>query len=190
MVDSSTDPLNRWLADYAAGDKQALDRIIPLLQDELHALAKRSMSREPGDHTLETTALVNEAYLRLVDQKNARYQNRAHFLAIAAQLMRRILIDHARRRKAKKRGGTEGKLRIADEDFVDEQGLGVDLLDLNEAMKRLAALDPRQCSIVEFRFFGGLTFEEIAAVSGLSLSTVKREWNLARAWLYRELGGD
>ena len=174
------------LADWSRGDKAALDQLMPLVYDELHRLARRYLSRERPDHTLAATALVHEAYLKLVDQRSSRWENRAQFFGISAQLMRRILVDYARRRRAVKRGdgiGAISVVEVADRETVD----AVDVLQLDQALDRLAALDAQQGRIVELRFFGGLTVEEAAVVLGVSPTTVKRNWRSARAWLYREL---
>ncbi len=174
------------LADWSHGDKAALDRLIPVVYQELHRLAERYLARERSDHTLQATALVNEAYVKLVDQRSVQWQNRAHFFGIAAQLMRRILVDHARRRDAVKRGDGDQPLALVDApDRSTPEPL--DILELDRLLCRLTALDAQQCRVVELRFFGGLTVEETAEVIGLSPTTVKREWRAARAWLYREL---
>jgi len=173
------------LVAWSDGDEQALERLAPLVQAELHRLARRYMSRERGDHLLQTSALINEAYLRLIDWKSARWQNRAHFFGVAAQMMRRILVDFARRRPR----GAEGEARhVSLEDALvvaDERQ--PDLVALDEALVALAALDERKARVVELRFFGGLSVEETAEVLKLSPITVIREWNKAKAWLYREL---
>ena len=169
------------------GDRGALDRLMPLVHDELRRLARAHMRRERADHTLQATALAHEAYMRMVDLDRIDWRDRAHFFAVAAGVMRRILIDHARKRRAARRGGgaphvpLEEGLRLA-ADRPDE------LVDLDEALERLAALDTRQARIVELRFFGGLSVEEAAVVLGVSPRTVKREWAVARAWLRAELG--
>ena len=158
--------------------------------DELHRQAARAMRRETPEHTLQATALVSEAYLRLIDQRRVQWRNRAHFFGVAAQLMRRILVDHARGRHAAKRGGGMAQLTLGDDDAAsgapDERG--VDVLVLNEVLERLATMDPAQARIVELRYFGGLTIEDTAEALGVSPATVKREWAVARAWLRRELG--
>jgi RNA polymerase sigma factor (TIGR02999 family) len=176
------------LQAWGSGDSAALDRLLPIVYDELHRQAERYLRRESPGHTLQTTALVHEAYLRLVDQRQARWQNRAQFFGIAAQLMRRILVDHARRHQAAKRGGNaipvpleEGEVAAAESD--------VDLVALDDALSRLSALDPQQARVVELRYFSGLGIEETAEALGISPATVKREWAMARAWLRRELGG-
>ena len=178
-----TDLLKAW----SQGDASAFDRLIPLVYEELRQLAHRYLSREAPGHTLQTTALVHEAYFRLVDQRDADWQNRVQFFAVAAATMRRVLIDHARSRQAVKRGG--GAIHITLDDATPPvQDPGVDLLELDEALVRLAALDPQQAKIVELRYFTGLGIEEAAELLGISPATVKRDWVVARAWLRRELG--
>jgi len=178
------------LLAWGRGDQSAADRLVPAVYDELHRRAERAMRREGGDHTLQATALVHESYLRLVDQRRVEWRSRAHFFAIAATVMRRILVDHARARLAAKRGGGAAPITLAGAgegaaaDGADE----VDLLALHEALERLAVLDPEQARLVELRYFGGLTIDETADALGVSPATVKREWTLARAWLRRELG--
>jgi RNA polymerase sigma factor (TIGR02999 family) len=173
------------LVAWSDGDEQALERLAPLVQAELHRLARRYMSRERGDHLLQTSALINEAYLRLIDWKAARWQNRAHFFGVAAQMMRRILVDFARRRPR----AAEGEARhVSLEDaLVIAEERQPDLVALDEALVALAELDERKARVVELRFFGGLSVEETAEVLKLSSITVIREWNKAKAWLYREL---
>jgi RNA polymerase sigma factor (TIGR02999 family) len=183
-----TSDITRWLADLSGGDTAAVDKLLPLLYDELRRLADRALSREPRGHTLQATALVHEAYLRLIDQRQAHWRNRAHFLSVAAMVMRRILVDHARRRGAEKRGGDRRGLSL-DDAVVYAEEQAVDLVHLDEALTRLAGLDPQQARIVELRFFGGMTIEETAEATGVSPATVKRDWTLARAWLYREIAG-
>ena len=178
--------ITQLLAEWREGDQSALDELYPLVYDELHRLARRYMSRERTGHTLQTTALINEAYVRLVDQKNVQWANRAHFFAISAQIMRRILIDHARRHAYAKRGGGLRPVSI-DEAADVTPGVGSDLLRLDEALKSLAEMDPRRSQVVELRYFGGLTEEEIVAALDISPRTVRRDWDLARAWLSREL---
>ena len=178
------------LLGWSAGDTSASEALMAAVYDELHRQAARAMGRENPEHTLQATALVSEAYLRLIDQRRVEWRNRAHFFGVAAQLMRRILVDHARGRHAAKRGGGIAHLTLgagdAASDAPDEQG--VDVLVLNEALERLAAIDPDQARIVELRYFGGLTIEDTAEALGVSVATVKREWAVARAWLRRELG--
>lgn len=175
------------LLDWNGGDGEALERLLPVLYEELHSLARGYFSREDSGHTLQPTALVHEVYLRLVDQKRVRWQNRAHFLGVAAQMMRRVLVDHARRRKASKRGGGALKLPLDEAQDRPEDPQEVDYLALDEALNRLAAFDPQQSRIVELRFFAGLTVPETAEVLSISPATVKREWSVARAWLFRQM---
>lgn len=174
------------LVDWGEGSAQALDDLIPLVYDELHRQARRSMWRERRDHTLQPTALVHETFLQLVDQNRVLWQNRAQFFGIAAQLMRRIVLKHARRHNTEKRGGHAIKIPL-DDTVVAVQRRAADLLALDEALERLQALDARQARIVELRYYGGLTIEEAAEVVGVSTATIKREARLARAWLQREM---
>jgi RNA polymerase sigma factor (TIGR02999 family) len=176
------------LKEWSAGDQRALDRLTPLVYEELRQLATRYMRRERLGHTLQTTALIHEAYLRLIDANDVNWQSRAHFFAIAAKLMRRILVEHARRRDAHKRGGSVIRLPL-DETLAVADKTDVDLLAIDEALDRLAAVDPQQARVVELRFFSGLSVEETAAALGVSPKTVKRDWSVARAWLRREIGG-
>ncbi len=174
------------LHDWSEGDADAPARLMPFVYDELRRQARVFLARERGGHTLQPTALVNEAYVRLVDQTRVNWQNRAHFYGIAASMMRRVLIDHARAHVAEKRGGAAICLSLDDVQLpLAQRAAG--LLDLDEALARLAALDERKSKIVELRFFGGLSDEEIAAVLGISTRTVLRDWKTARLWLYREL---
>ncbi len=175
------------LVDWGQGDAEAPGRLMPLVYDELRRLARGYLQRERSDHTLQPTSLVHEAYLRLVDQTVTSYQNRNHFFGIAAQVMRRILVDHARRRRAGKRGGGEVALQFDDVEMSPRQTRDVDLIALDDALQDLARLDARQSQVVELRFFGGLTNEEIAQSLEISPRTVKREWRMARAWLRREV---
>ena len=174
------------LAEWREGKQSALDELYPLVYDELHRLARRYMSRERKDHTLQTTALINEAYVRLVDQKNVNWANRSHFFAISAQIMRRILIDHARRHAYAKRGGGAQQVSLEEVAAITPDQ-GRDLMRLDEALKSLAERDPRRSQVVELRYFGGLNNEEIAGVLHVSENTVTRDWNMARAWLYQQL---
>jgi RNA polymerase sigma factor (TIGR02999 family) len=185
-MDSSSHEVTRMLLDWSRGDQQALDRLMPLLYDELRLIARRYLRRERQDHTLQTTALVHEAFIRLIDQQQVSWQNRAHFFAIAAQMMRRILVDHARGQQADKRGGEAPKLSLDEAMDVAEQQ-AVDLIALDDALSTLTRLDAQQCRIVELRYFGGLTVEETAEALRISPATVKREWSMAKAWLHREL---
>jgi len=180
------------LVDWSKGDQQALDQLMPLVYGELRRLAGNYLRRERQGHTLQPTALVNEAYLKLIDQKNAKWQNRAQFYGVAAQLMRRILVDHARQHQAAKRGGSDQeRLSITRADQLGAKQLAsepaIDLLALNEALEELAVIDPQQARIVELKFFGGLSIEETAEVLGIGHATVERDWKMARAWLRRKL---
>jgi RNA polymerase sigma-70 factor (ECF subfamily) len=177
------------LGAWRGGDEGALEKLIPLVQPELHRLAHYYMSRERAGHTLQTTALLDEAYLRLVDDPGRTWQNRTHFVATAAQLMRRIMVDHARERHSLKRGGGARKVTLDEAALVTETR-SEELLALDEALERLAEQDPRKSQIVELRYFGGLTVEETAKFLEMSLRTVEREWNMAKAWLYRALSGE
>ena len=188
---SAGSDITRLLREWQDGSAQALERLTPLVYRELHTLASRYLSRERRDHTLQATALVNEAYLKIAGQR-ADWQSRAHFFGIAAHLMRRILVDHARRDGRAKRGGGATHLSLEGID-PPSPSLPIDAIDiraLDAALLRLAAFDPNQARLVEMRFFGGMTIEETAEVMGSSSATVKREWAVARAWLYRELTGD
>ena len=176
------------LKEWSAGDPRALDRLTPLVYEELRHQAARYLRRERPGHTLQTTALIHEAYLRLIDAKDVHWQGRAQFFAIAANLMRRILVEHARRRDADKRGGSHVRVQL-DEAVAVADETDVDLLAIDEALDRLAAIDPQQARVVELRFFSGLSVEETAAALGVSPKTVKRDWSVARAWLRREIGG-
>jgi len=177
------------LAEWRDGNQSALDELYPLVYNELHRLARRYMSRERKGHTLQTTALINEAYVRLVDQKNVQWANRSHFFAISAQIMRRILIDHARRHGYAKRGGGARQVSLDEAATVVMPDQSGELLRLDEALKSLAEMDPRRSQVVELRYFGGLNNEEIAGVLRISENTVTRDWNMARAWLYQQLTG-
>jgi RNA polymerase sigma factor (TIGR02999 family) len=177
------------LVAWSEGDESALDRLAPLIDSELHRLAHHYMSRERPGHLLQTSALVNEAYVRLIDWKNVRWQNRAHFFGVAAQMMRRILVDFARDKQYLKRGG--GTLQVSlgkAASFVMQRG--TDLVALDEALTALAQIDPRKVRVVEMRFFAGLSVEEIADVLNVSKETVMRDWRLAKVWLLRELAGE
>jgi len=177
------------LIDWSNGDQAALDKLLPLVYEELHRLARHYMRQERAGHTLQTTALINEAYLRLVDQRSVRWQNRAHFFAIAAQLMRRILVDYARSHARAKRGGDVRKVSLDDTALVSH-GQAMELVLLDDALKRLAAIDPRKNQVVELRFFGGLSIAETVEVLEISPRTVEREWQLAKAWLRREISNE
>jgi RNA polymerase sigma factor (TIGR02999 family) len=183
----SQDGITQLLTRWSNGDQTALDRLMPMVYSELRRLASNYLRRERKDHTLQPTALVNEAYLKLIDQKTARWQNRAQFYGIAAQLMRRILVDHARQHKAAKRGGSDQqRLSITSAGTLAAR-TDLDVLALHEALEELATLDRQQERIVELKFFGGLSIEEIAEVLGIGHATVERDWKMARAWLRRKL---
>jgi len=180
--------VTRLLDDWSKGDRAALVRLIPVVHAELKRAARQQLRRERPGHTLQPTALVNELFLRLVEQGQASWKNRAQFFAVAAQLMRRILVDQARARDAAKRGGAAVRVSLTDAELAGEAPL-LEVLAVDEALTRLAALDPTQARIVELRFFAGLSVEETAAVLGCSDRTVKREWRLAKAWLHRAIAG-
>jgi RNA polymerase sigma factor (TIGR02999 family) len=177
------------LVAWGAGDAAAGERLLSAIYDELHRQAARAMRREGDAHTLQATAVVHEAYLRLVDQRRVEWRNRAHFFGVAAQMMRRVLVDHARARLAGKRGGELQRVTLGDVGAGATDDANVDVLALHEALERLAALDPDQARLVELRYFGGLGIEDTATALGVSPATVKREWAVARAWLRRELAG-
>lgn len=180
--------VTRLLDDWSGGDRGALDALMPLIHEELHGLARRYLSREHPGHTLQPTALINEAYLRLVGERAMSWQSRAHFIGVTAQLMRFILVDHARSRQAQKRGA--GAVRVTfDESLPVSDERGPEVVALDDAMTRLAAVDPRKGRIAELRYFGGLSVEETAEALEVSVATVMRDWRLARAWLQRELAG-
>ena len=179
--------ITQLLIDWEKGDQGALEKLMPLVYSELRRLASNYLRRERAEHTLQPTALVNEAYLKLVDQRNAKWQNRAHFFGISAQLMRRILVDHARQHQAVKRGGSQQqRISITSVEKLAQEP-DIDLLALNEALDELARMDPQQSRIVELKFFGGLSIEEIGEVLGIGHATVERDWKMARAWLRRQL---
>lgn len=180
--------ITQLLAEWSDGNQSALDELYPLVYEELHRLARRYMSRERKGHTLQTTALINEAYVRLVDQRNVHWANRSHFFAISAQIMRRILIDHARRHAYAKRGGGAQQVSLEEVAIVATEK-SAEIIRLDEALEILAKMDPRRCNVVELRYFGGLSNEEIAGVLKVSENTVTRDWNLARAWLHQQLTG-
>lgn len=178
--------ITRLLIAWCDGDKTALDKLTPLVERELHRIARHYMHRENPGHTLQTTALVNEAYIRLVNQREVRWQNRAHFFGIAAQIMRRILLNHARNRHRVKRGGGAMQVSLSEAAVVSEEK-SAELVALDEALERLAEVDERKARVVELRYFGGLSVEESAEVLGVSQVTVMRDWNMAKAWLTREM---
>ena len=186
VVEAQTHDVTQLLIDWSNGDQAALAKLVPVVEQELRRLAHHYMSRERAGHTLQTTALVNEAFVRLANRKRMQWQNRAHFFGIAAQLMRTSLVDHARSHACAKRGGGAEKLEL-NEALVVSQQKAAEVIALDEALKELELIDPRQSRIVELRFFGGLTVEEAAEVLHVSPVTIKREWSTAKAWLYRNL---
>ncbi len=187
MTAAPSSEITGLLVDWSNGDQTALEKLLPLVEQELHRLAHSYMRRENPDHTLQTTALVNEAYLKLIDQKKTRWQNRAHFFGIAAQIMRRILLNYARDQHREKRGGKAVQVSLSKVAVVCVEK-PEELIALDEALKRLAMIDERKARVVELRYFGGLEIEEIAEVLKVSAVTVMRDWKFARAWLFREMG--
>jgi len=191
MVVRSPRQVTQLLIDWGSGDQAALDELIPLVYDELRRMAARYMRRESPGHTLQTSALINEAYLRLVDQRNVKWQNRAHFFGVAAQLMRRILVDHARSRSRTKRGGQVQMVPLDEQAPLDERAVlakeAEAVIALDGALNSLSAMDPRKSQIVEMKFFGGLTTEEVAEVLNVTPRTIEREWRKAKAWLNRAI---
>ena len=179
--------ITRMLHEWSEGNREAMNAILPLVYDELRRQASRYLRRERSGHTLQTTALIHEAYLKLIDQREVNWQNRAHFFGIAAQLMRRILVDYARARHREKRGGAAGNLPLEAATIAVSGEKKIDLEALDEALTRLAELDERQARIVEFKFFSGLSNEETAEVLRVSPATVKNDWKSAKAWLYQEI---
>jgi RNA polymerase sigma-70 factor, ECF subfamily len=186
MKTAATSDITRLLVAWGQGDQAALETLAPLVQQELHRVAARQMAGEGRGHILQPTALVNEVYVRLVDWKSVQWQNRAHFFGVAARIMRRILVDAARARRRAKRGGDALQVSFTDMDDVAPTRTQ-DLVALDDALKSLEALNPRESQVVELRFFGGLSLEEVAEVLQVSVGTVRRDWSLAQAWLYREL---
>ena len=184
-MDTSSD-ITQLLVAWSEGDRRALDELTPMVYRELKLLAERYLRRERSGHTLQPTALAHEAYIKLIDQQSVNWRNRAHFFGIAAETMRRILVDHARARLAEKRGGGEAKFSLDESIDVSDQRAG-QLVALDEALKTLANLDPQKSRLVELKYFGGMTLEETAEVLGVSRATVIREWRMAKAWLYGEL---
>ena len=186
-MSAPTHTVTEMLAEWSdSGDREALDKLVPIVYDELRRQASRYLQHERPGHTLQTTALVHEAYVRLIDQAGVRWQNRAHFFGIAAEMMRRILVDHARKRRALKRGGDALKLTL-NEGLNASSERNLDLIAVDEALTKLLVMDQQQSRIVELRFFGGLNVQETAAVLGISERTVKRDWSVAKAWIRREL---
>ncbi len=183
---AQTHKITRMLREWSDGDQAALEELMPLLYDELHKQARRYLRRERPNHTLQTTALIHEAYLKLIDQ-NVNWESRTHFFAVAANMMRRILVDHARTKHREKRGGSKEDLPLDEALLVVSDEKTIDLIALDEALNHLAEIDEQQCQIVELRYFSGLTLEETAAALKISRTTVANDWNLAKAWLHREL---
>ena len=188
METRSPKEVTRLLVDWSKGDQKALDDLMPVVFDELRTLARRYLRRERTDHTLQPTALVNEAYLRLIDQRSVQWQNRAHFFGVAAQMMRRILVDHARGHHREKRGGGAVKVTLDEVVSLTDQG-AAELVVLDEALTALAEIDERKSRVVELRYFGGLSVEETAEVLQVSANTVLRDWKLAKAWLFSRIRG-
>ncbi|MBA3713841.1 MAG: sigma-70 family RNA polymerase sigma factor [Pyrinomonadaceae bacterium] len=187
MSDHNLEDVTCILQEWGAGNRDAHERLMPLVYGELRRLARQYLYKERSGHTLQPTALVHEAYLRLIDQTRVTWQNRAHFYGVAAQLMRRILVDHARAHTAEKRGGDMTRFTLDEAQLHPQQQKSVDLLALDEALQRLAKIDERKSRVVEMRFFGGLKEDEIAVCLNVSTKTVMREWKIAKLWLYREL---
>jgi RNA polymerase sigma factor (TIGR02999 family) len=187
MATGPAPDVTQLLARWSSGDQGAMDQLFPLVYGELRRLASAYLRRERSNHTLQSTALVHEAFMRMVHQHEVQWKSRAHFFAIAAQMIRRILVDYARSQHAEKRGSGAVKLALDEAMAVPQSGADVDLLGLNDALDKLAAMDERQSRIVELRFFAGLSIEETAEVMCLSPASIKREWQTARAWLFREM---
>ena len=179
--------ITQMLKEWSDGKDAILDQLLPLVYVELRRQAARHLRRERQDHTLQTTALINEAYLKLVDQRNVKWESRTHFFAIASQAMRRVLVDYARARKRAKRGGDDIRLSLAAAEQIASNQKPVDLIALDEALTRLTVIDEQQSRVVELRYFSGLSLEETATILNISRATAAREWNMARAWLHREL---
>lgn len=179
--------ITRMLREWSDGKPEALDELLPLVYKELHRQAARFLRNERSGHTLQTTALINEAYLKLIDRRDVQWQSRTHFFAVAAQAMRRILVDHARTKYREKRGGDNAKISLDDAPPIATEETGVDLVALDEALNKLSTFDPQQARVVELRYFSGLSLIETAEALQISRSTVARDWEAARAWLYREL---
>lgn len=188
MPTSASHEVTQLLLDWGGGDSSALDRLIPMVYSELRHMARRYMRGERAGHLLQTSALINEAYVKLIDAKQVHWQNRAHFYGIAARLMRRILVDFARKRNYQKRGGGAHQVSL-DEALLVSPARGEDLVALDEALNALSEFDERKARVVEMRFFGGLSEQEIAEAEGVSTETVKRDWRLAKSWLHRKLSG-
>lgn len=187
MTSNSAENITQMLIEMTDGNQDVVNQILPHIYDELRRLAGSYLRRERSDHTLQPTALVHEAYMKLIDQKQVKWQNRAHFFGIAAQVMRRILMDHARKHLANKRGGNAEILPLEEEIFVVSNDKSNELIALDDALDELGRLDPQKARIVELRYFGGLSIEETAEVVGVSVPTINRQWRLAKAWLYSQL---
>jgi RNA polymerase sigma-70 factor, ECF subfamily len=185
-MNPSSQSVTQLLLDWRNGDQTALDRLMPLVYEELRRIAGHYMRNERQGHTLQTSALVNEAYLRLVDHENIAWQNRAHFFGLAAQAMRRILVDYARRRNYQKRGGAARQVSLGEAAMVTDED-AAEMIALDDALEELARIDERKCRVVELRYFGGLSVEETAEALGVSIQTVGRDWSTAKAWLLREM---
>jgi len=185
MKQRTSEDITRLLLEWSGGEQAALASLLPLVYDELRAMAQRHLRRERSAHTLQRTALVHEAFLRLVDQKSVNWQSRAHFFGLASQMMRRILVDHARKRVAAKRGSDPVRMDL--EELPDAVAIDLDFVEFDRLLQRFEGLEPRSGRLVELRFFGGLSVEEAADVLGISVATAKRDWAIARAWLQREL---
>lgn len=187
MAHNQSNDVTELLIKLTDGNESVLDELLPLIYGELRILANKYLRRERSDHTLQPTALVHEAYLKLIDQKQVRWQNRAHFFGVAAQIMRRLLVDHARKHTADKRGGEFDKMQLEESIVVVQGEKSIELLALDEALENLAKLDPQKSKIVELRYFGGLSVEETAEVMNVSPITIKRQWRMAKAWLYGQV---
>ena len=189
MSHNGGDSITEMLIELTDGNKEVVNHILPHIYDELRRLASSYLRKERSNHTLQPTALVHEAYMKLIDQNRVKWQNRAHFFGIAAQVMRRILMDHARKHQAEKRGGEYEKLPIEEEILIVSHDKSAELIALDEALEELSKLDPDKAKIVELRYFGGLSIEETAEVMGVSVPTVNRHWKMAKAWLFSQISG-
>ena len=190
MSQNGGDSITEMLIELTDGNKEVVNHILPHIYDELRRLASSYLRKERSNHTLQPTALVHEAYMKLIDQNRVKWQNRAHFFGIAAQVMRRILMDHARKHQAEKRGGEFEKLPIEEEILIVSHDKSAELIALDEALEELAKLDPDKAKIVELRYFGGLSIEETAEVMGVSVPTVNRHWKMAKAWLFSQISNN